>query len=315
MRIPILFALLALCAVPAVPIVAQNAGDDAYRDERARELVRLGRARRAVVDTRITAYEVTARERVSARMAVAGAERLLFRRETAARIQWTRDTVRIEVIGAREAQPLVSAEAQRAAPGVAASVPSLAFDPVDSEMLLRFDSTVIRHPLAPGSEAYYRFSSGDSASIRLPDGRGVRLLELRIAARRADPRLINGSFWIDARTHAVVRAGFRLSRPFSSSGSGVSMIAPEITGELDHVAIDYGLWGLRWWLPRAVVARGVVRAAGVRLPLAYERSYEGYRVEGDTLAAAPTPSEEAALARAAERPCRPQVSWSVSINA
>src|SRR3712207_8997969 len=54
---------------------------------------------------------------------------------------WTRDTVRIEVLGAREAQPLVRGGAQLPPPNVAGFMPALAFDPVDSEMLLRFDST------------------------------------------------------------------------------------------------------------------------------------------------------------------------------
>ncbi|HEV2149544.1 MAG TPA: hypothetical protein VGR37_19240 [Longimicrobiaceae bacterium] len=307
---PLLLLALLLCALPAAaqdPVPA-----DAYRDARARELVRLARARRAVVDTRITAYEVTAHERFSARMTLAGAERLIFRRETAARIEWTRDTVRIEVLGTREAQPLFSAGAQLPPADVAGMLPSLAFDPVDSEMLLRFDSTLIRHPLAPGSEAYYRFSSGDSSAIRLPDGRGVRLRELRITARRPDPRLINGSFWVDEETHAVVRAVFRPSRALSSTDSGISVLTPEVTTEVDHVAIEYGLLDLRWWMPRTVVARGVVRALGKRLPLAYERRYEGYRVDGDTLATAPP--AEAALAVAAERPCRPRMFGSIVIN-
>ncbi len=309
MRLLLALALL----LRALPAAAQEpAPSDAYRDGRARELVRLARARRAVVDTRITGYQVTARERFSARLAVAGAERLLFRRETAARIDWTRDTVRIRVLGAREAQPLVHAGAQLPPPDLAGTVPSLAFDPVDSEMLLRFDSTVIRHPLAPGSEAFYRFARGDSSAIRLPDGRGVRLVELRIAARRPDPQLINGSFWVDAATHAVVRAAFRLSRPISAGDSDVTVLVPEVTAELEHVAIDYGLLDLRWWLPRSVVARGVVQVAGRRLPLAYERSYEGYTVQGDTLAAAP--AAEAALAAAAERPCRPRTFGSIGIR-
>jgi hypothetical protein len=309
MRLLLVLALL-VCALPAA---AQDATrPDAYQDDRARELVRLARARRAVIDTRITGYQVTARERFSARLEVAGAERLLFRRETAAKINWSRDTVRIEVLGAREAQPLMRGGVQLPPPDLAGTVPSLAFDPVDSEMLLRFDSTVIRHPLAPGSEAFYRFSRGDSSSIRLPDGRGVRLVELRIAARRADPQLINGSFWVDAATHAVVRAAFRLSRSISASDSDLTVLVPEVTAELDHVAIDYGLLDLRWWLPRSVVARGVVRVAGRRLPLAYERGYEGYTVQGDTLAAAP--AAEAALAAAAERPCRPPTFGSISIT-
>lgn len=304
---------LLLCAAPAA------AQSDAYRDPRAQELVRLARARRAVVDTRITAYETTAHERLSARMAVAGAERLLFRRETAARIAWTPDTVRIEVLGAREAQPLASAAAQLPPASLASMVPALAFDPVDSEMLLRFDSTVIRHPLAPGSEAHYRFASGDSARIRLPDGRAVRLLELRIAARRPDRRLINGAFWLDAETHAVVRAAFRLSQGYSSSRSGVTMVAPEFSGEVDHVAIEYGLWDFRWWLPRTIVARGVVRVAGMRLPLAYDRRYEGYRVEGDTASAAvlatrPSPGLDPLGPEEDGRRCRRRVRGSISIN-
>jgi hypothetical protein len=309
MRLLLVLALL-VCALPAAAQVAGAA--DAYRDEQARELVKLARARRAVIDTRITGYQVTARERFSARLEVAGAERLLFRRETAAKIDWSRDTVRIDVMGAREAQPLMRGGAQLPPPDLAGTVPSLAFDPVDSEMLLRFDSTLIRHPLAPGSEAFYRFSRGDSTAIRLPDGRGVRLVELRITARRADPQLINGSFWVDAATHAVVRAAFRLSRARNANDSGISVLMPEVTAELDHVAIDYGLLDLRWWLPRTVVARGVVQVAGRRLPLAYERSYEGYSVQGDTLAA--VPGAGAALAAAAERPCRPPTFGSITIS-
>jgi hypothetical protein len=303
MRFTVALALLVL----AVPAAAQ---DDAYRDGRARELVRLARERRQVVDTRITAYHVTARERISARMSIAGTERLIFRRETASRIDWTRDTVRIEVIGARETVPVVRGGVDLPPASIARSVPALAFDPVDSEMLLRFDSTVIRHPLAPGSEAFYRFASGDSLSVRIPGGRSIRILELRITARRPDPQLINGSFWLDSETHAVVRAGFRLSRGFSSNESAVNVLMPEMSGELDHVALDYGLWEQRWWLPRSVVASGVVRVAGTRLPLSYQRSYEGYRIEGDPAGALP----RVATTEAPARPCRPRGQWSITVS-
>ena len=306
MRLAPLLALLLL----AIPAAAQ---DDAYRDPQARELVRLARARRAVVDNRITAYETTARERISARMTVAGADRLLFRRETSSRIEWSRDTVKIELLGAREAVPVVKAGPQLPSPDIASSISGLAFDPADAEMLIRFDSTSIRNPLAVGSEAHYRFASGDSLTIRLPSGRGARIRELRITARRADHRLINGSFWLDAETHAVVRAGFRQSRPFSTTASGISAIAPEIGAELDYVAIDYGLWQGRWWLPRTAVARGVVRVSGTRLPLSYERTYEGYSVVGDTLAALPT--AVAGAAGAAPRvSCRRQLRISVGVR-
>jgi hypothetical protein len=309
MRLLPLLALLIL----AVPAAAQEA--DAYRDPRARELVRLARARRAVVDTRITGYQVTAKERISARLSVAGIEKLLFRRETASRIDWSRDTVRVEVIGAREAVPSVRAAAQRVSPdNLVGSAMVIAFDPADPEMLIRFDSTVIRNPLAAGSEAHYRYASGDSLSIRLPNGRGVRIRELRITARRADPHLINGSFWLDSETHAVVRAGFRQSRAFSSGKPGVAVLMPEAGAELDYVAIDYGLWDRRWWLPRTVAARGVAHFSGTRFPLSYERTYEGYTVTGDTLAAAPT-RESVPAGVAAEPPrCRRQIKGSINIG-
>jgi hypothetical protein len=308
MRSAAVFALL-LCALPAA------AQDDAYRDPHARELVRLARARRAVVDTRITGYQVTARERISARMSVMGIEKLLYRREMASRIDWSRDTVRVEVIGAREALPSLRAGAERLSPGnIASSAMLIAFDPADPEMLIRFDSTVIRNPLAAGSEAHYRYSSGDSLSIRLPNGRGVRILELRIAARRADPHLINGSFWLDSETHAVVRAGFRQSRPFSTTGAGVTVVMPEAGAELDYVAIDYGLWDRRWWLPRSVAARGVGHFSGRRFPLSYERTYEGYRVTGDTLAAAPTRQSVAEGVAGAPPRCRRQITASINIG-
>ncbi len=308
-RVLLLLGLL----LRALPGAAQEpVPADAYRDGGARELVRLARARRATVDTRITAYQATARERLSARVGTAGFDRLLLRRETVSRVEWTRDTVRIQLLGAREAQPLVARGAQLPPADIAGSMPSLAFDPVDSEMLLRVDSTFIRHPLAPGSESYYRYASGDSASIRLPDGRVVRLLELRISARRPDPRLINGSFWLDAATHAVVRAVVRLSRPMSATRSGLSLFLPEVTGDLDHVAIEYGLLDLRWWLPRVVVVRGVGRVAGLRFTMEYERRYEGYRVVGDTLS--PVPPAAAALVRAETRPCRPRTYGSITIG-
>jgi hypothetical protein len=308
MRSAAVLALL-LCALPAA------AQDDAYRDPRARELVRLARARRAVVDTRITGYQVTARERISARMSVMGIEKLLFRRETASRVDWTRDTVRVEVIGAREAIPAVRVGAQRLSPdNITGAAMVIAFDPADPEMLLRFDSTVIRNPLAAGSEAHYRYSSGDSLSIRLPNGRGVRILELRIAARRADPHLINGSFWLDSETHAVVRAGFRQARPFSSTRPGVTVVMPEAGAELDFVAIDYGLWDRRWWLPRSVAARGVAHFSGRRFPLSYERTYEGYRVTGDTLAAAPTRQSAPEGVAATPPRCRRRIRGSITIG-
>ena len=48
-------------------------------------------------------------------------------------------------------------------------------------------------------------------SVRLPDGRSIRLRELRITARRPDWRLFVGSFWFDVDGGQLVRAAYRMS--------------------------------------------------------------------------------------------------------
>ena len=296
--------LLALSLTLALPtfVAAQDDPGDAYLDAAARELVRQARARRVTTDRRIQSYQTDAVERVSVGLRVGIGEKLLYRRETASRIDWKRDgPVNIEVVGAREVLPAVSARPQVPF-DLARYVPHLAFDPIDSEMLLRFDTTVIRHPLAAGSETHYRFGSGDSTVIQLPDGRAVRLLELRIIPRRRDEHLIRGSFWLDAETHAVVQAYFRLSRDIAVRDGDAPPFLNPIGAELDYIAIDYGLWDLRWWLPRTVAARGVMQAGMIRMPMSYERRYEQYQIQGDTTATAPVPGEAPVMDT---RPCRP----------
>jgi hypothetical protein len=307
---PTLLLLLVAGIAAATPVAAQVPAlpADAYMDDGARELVRLARARRSMVDRRIERYETTVQERISVGLRAGFAERLLFRRETVSRIDWTRDTVRIDVLGAREVLPPVTGtvnvprDLQTYAPG-------LAFDPVDSEMLLRLDSTTIRHPLSGGSEAHYRFSTGDTTIIRLPDGRTVRLRELRAHPRRRDPRLISGSFWLEAESHAVVQAYFRLARAYDSGQDGGGTILGTLRADVDVVAIDYGLWDLRWWLPRSMVAQGMVQFGAFRLPLSFERRYDSYTVFGDTLGLPLAADPDDAVAA---RPCRPQTMLTVT---
>jgi hypothetical protein len=304
MRILALALLLA-----AAPAAAQDdAHVDAYGDPESAEMVRLARARRLAVDHRITAYQVTAHERLSARFEIGGADRLLFRREMVSRVEWTMDTVRVELIGAREVQPLMQAGVQLPPGTIAAALPSLAFDPVDSEMLFRLEDREILHPLGAGSEAHYRFASGGRTSVRLHDGHQVRLRELRISARRPEERLLNGTFWLDEATHAVVRAAFRVEGRATTS-SGVMVLAPEVTGTL-NVSIEYGLWDQHWWLPRTLRADGLASVAGRRVPISYERRYREYQVEGDR--SAPAPAAQDAVA--AERPCRPSSFMSVVLS-
>lgn len=304
--------------------------EDAYLDPGAREMVRLARERRRMVDRSIRRYEAIAQERISAGLQILARERLLYRRETASRIDWRRDgPVVIEVLGAREVAPPVAGEAL-----VPVDLPEfmshVAFDPVDNELLIRLDTLRIRPPLGDRAEEHYRYRSGDTTRIHLPDGREVRLLELVIIPRRSEPNLITGSFWLDAETHAVVRATFRFARAYDfaidraeGSGGGETQAgeggdtrrrtrrrrgpAPPLRAEVRYVTLDYGLWDMRWWMPRVVSAEGVFEfASRVRAPLRFERRYSGYRIEGEAPVAAAEPDGVLAADTATPPPlCRP----------
>ncbi len=180
-----------------------------------------------------------------------------------------------------------------------------AFDPADDRLTIGFGNTrrdstrdstskrhdvEFRHPLAPGSEADYRFATGDSSVVVFADGRTITLRELRIIPRRLDFRLMSGSFWIDEASHGVVRALIRPARPFDfdedlsgDDGKDIPGFVKPIRIEVRFITVDYGLWTGRWWLPR-LIAMDAVGTAGsfLQMPMRYERVYDEYEVTGDT---------------------------------
>lgn len=272
----------------------------AYLDPGARELVRRARERRETLDRSIRGYEALVRERVSVGVTALRRERLLFRRETAARIRWRQfGASEATVLGARDAIPIVSSRV-RLPDDLDAYIPHLVFDPANDRFLVGLDdSDFIRHPLARGSEADYRFASGDTTVLRLPDGRSVRLLELRFIPRRRDSRLLRGAFRLEAETHAVVQAHLRLARAYDYERDAddaddrddlkeVPGLLKPIRADSRYLTVEYGLWEMRWWLPRLVAFEGY-GAAGklLRAPLRYERLYSAYEVLGDTVALPP----------------------------
>lgn len=269
----------------------------AYLDAGARELVRLARERRDGADRSILAYRTLARELISVGVSALRRERLLFRHESASRIHWRRDgPIDIQALGAREVIPFVSSEVN-VPRALERSLPRLAFDPTNSMTSLAVsDSDFIRHPLAPGSEADYRFGSGDTTRIQLPEGHQVTLIELRLIPRRADPHLLSGSLWLETEGWAVVQSTFRLARAFDLERDGdepddvediPGMFLP-IRADFRYLTIEYGLWEMKWWLPRLVAFEGYAQAGRLlRVPIRYERSYSEYHVVGDTLGLPP----------------------------
>lgn len=154
------------------------------------------------------AYRTLAKDHLSISARAVGRDRILYRRETAARLGWRRDgPLRVEVLGARDVS---IAEKVSVPGGMENTAPYYAFEPSPRELLVGLnDSQFTRHPLAQASETDYRFRSGDTVSLRLPDGSGIRVFELRVLSRRRDPKLVDGSLWLDTRTHAVTRALYR----------------------------------------------------------------------------------------------------------
>lgn len=274
----------------------QDPAAGAYLDEAARETVRLGRVHRNTVDRSIRRYTAIVQERFSAGLRAGGLERLLFRREVAARIDWRSEgPVRLEVLGAREAIPIAIRGVQIPS-GLEDYVPHVAFDPIDRDVFIQLDTTFLRHPLADDAESHYRFRSGDTTTIRLPEGRDIRLIELIVTPRRDDAHLLSGSFWFDADSHGIVRAVFRPARPWDAARDEPDDERPPgflqpMRAEFSYITIEYGLWELRWWLPRLIAAEGIFQVSRLGVPLSYERRYADYTVEGDTtLAALPADS-------------------------
>lgn len=318
---------VAFLVTAVLALQAPGRDSSAYLDPAARRLVAAARTRRETIDRSITAYRTRVRERIGVGIRALRRDRMLYRRELALRIDWRRDSVaQIEVLGARQSVP--AAAPKREVPeDLKGDAGDYAFDPADDRLTVGFGNTrrdttqdstskhrdvEFRHPLAPGSEADYKFATGDSSVVVFADGHTITLRELRIIPRRLDFQLMSGSFWIDEASHAVVRALIRPARPFDFERDVSDEDDKDIPGfvkpikiEVRYITIDYGLWTGRWWLPRLVAMDAVATAGSfLQMPVRYERVYDEYEVTGDTALprAARPPAATAAddsLARAA----------------
>ncbi|HWV58652.1 MAG TPA: BamA/TamA family outer membrane protein [Longimicrobiales bacterium] len=305
---PLLAATLLLIQVDTFAVGASIPVPlDAYEDAEVRTLVEGARERRERVDRSIAAYEAVSRERISVGLNTPGRERLLYREESVARVRWVRgERGTLEMLGARAVAPVFTTEL---------SVPDapiqLVFDPVDDGLVAGLGGPeFLRHPLDPGSEANYRFRPGDTAGIRLPDGREIRLREVVVEPRHDDPRLIGGSLWIDADSYAVVRAQVRPVRPFQlwelapDSVRGRERRRPGngyIEGEIRQILVEYAYWDNRWWMPAIVVFDGEARIGQLlAVPLRVERLYTEYSITGDPSPSPPVPRLEISELRRAD---------------
>jgi hypothetical protein len=290
--------------VPVTPELDASA----YRDAPARTLLGKAREARMRQDSALLAYDATAYQRISAGLGfrAVGRNRLLFRTENVSRVRWSRDGgTWVDLKGARTAMPMVKdADAEvdvhemspipyypgRDALWIGSGVAKAEVDP--GEMI---------HPLAIGSEAYYRFSTGDSITFTLSDGKTIALRELRIEPREPSWRLSVGSFWFDVASGQLVRAAYRMAVEMNiwqvaeeeaddddEVPAVVKAMMSPMKANLEGVTIDYGLYGGRFWLPRVQAAEGSAQVGFMRVPFKMEESFKYASVNGaDSLPAVP----------------------------
>ncbi len=293
--------------IPLTPELLANA----YRDPTSRDLITRARQARLRQDSSLVSYDAITRQRMSAWLGVRklGVRRLAYRNEIASRVRWQRGVgAWVDVLGTRTAIPM-------AFPGARVLEDELDASPIPyypgREGLLSLagmetvsgdDESVFMHPLEAGAEAYYRYSAGDSVQLTLPDGRALRLREVRVTARKPRWDLLVGSLWFDAASAHLVRAVFRPSAPFDilefidreNDGDDIpgpirAMMSPA-TIIVDAFTVEYGLHEQRWWLPRlqTVDARG--QMGFVRAPFSMQQTFSYSSVSGkDSVQLPPIP--------------------------
>ncbi len=295
--------------IPLTPELGANA----YRDPLARDLIARARVARLRQDSSLRSYDATTKQRVSAWLGVRklGARRLAYRSENASRVRWQRGVgAWVDVIGARTAIPMAfdGARVLKDAldespipyyPGRKGLLALAGVETVSGD-----EEGIFMHPVEEGAEAYYRYASGDSVRFTLPDGRAVRLREVRIAARKPRWDLLVGSLWFDVASAHLVRAVFRPSAPFDimqfmkreepddydDIPRAVRAMMSPATITIDAFTVEYGLHEQRWWLPRlqTVEARG--QMGFMRMPFSMQQTFSYASVSGsDSLSLPPIP--------------------------
>ncbi|MCC6931072.1 MAG: hypothetical protein IT359_18920 [Gemmatimonadaceae bacterium] len=288
--------------------------NSAFLDPLARQLLLRARDARMRLDSTLLSYDATSYQRMSVGMGfrAVGRDRLLFRTENVSRVRWSRKGgVFVDLKGARSVFPMAEKEAGEVDMDEISPIPYYpgrdALWIGGSEARAEVDERELVHPLAIGAEAYYRYATGDSLTITLPDGRAIRLRELRIEPRRPEWKLSVGSFWFDVESGQLVRAAYRLAVPIdiwgvvdeelkrekeeakrtgdtpdeedAPPGWVKGMLSP-MQAQLEAVTIDYGLYGGRFWLPRAQYAEGWARASFMRIPFKMEEGFKYASVNG-----------------------------------
>jgi hypothetical protein len=314
-----LLAWIGLLAAPASTpgpeseLAAQNPASqastapDAFLDPTAGALWTAARANWQAIDSSVVRYTAVIKQRIAAGLRTPLKDRTLYRNESAVRAFWDRDhDALLQVLGTRAQYPgrdnRDMGDALRWMDDLTIDDP---FEPGGDRLLFALGGNRdqrsseqgspdpdesdfwFAHPLAAGADTLYRYQSGDTLTLSLPDGRRLRTVQLDVLPRVADVHRITGTLWIEPESGALVRAVYRLSRELdvmrdiadvrAENEAGEFRMVPGIlkpwTFAMTLVAIDYSLWEFRVWLPRSMRLEGEVGVGIMKMPITFDLSY------------------------------------------
>lgn len=266
-----------------------------YADATARALHEAAMQARERVDESVVSYAAVVRQRIAAAIRMPLKDRTIYRSEASHRLWWNRDAENlIQVLAFREQTP-VGVDPDHVDFGRF----DVAFDPMNDRLFFGFasndedmgepdgDDFWFEHPLYPEYVDAYRFISGDTIRLALPDGRTIQAIELQVVPKVADVHRMTGALWIQPETGALVRAVYRLSDTFDAfrdipdlqeeEEEDLSFIPGMLkpwTAEVSMISVDYALWDFEVWMPRSMRMEGVLAAGIIKAPISFDYAYE-----------------------------------------
>jgi len=281
--------------------VTAQAARDAFLDPTARALFQSAQASWASVDESVARYTAVIQQRIAAAVRTPLKDRIIYRSETAVRAFWDEDhDAVVQVLGTHSQYPGRSIALREGDLDWLDDLPfDEPFDPGSDRLFLGLGVSTdedddpedavdwIAHPLAPGADTLYRYESGDTLRLSLPDGRVLRSIQLDVLPRVASVHLITGTLWIEPESGALVRAVYRLSRQFDAirdieelqeeEEQGSFRYVPGLfkpwTFDLKMIAVDYSLWDFQVWLPRSMRLEAEAGAGVLKFPVTMDVSY------------------------------------------
>ena len=188
---------------------------DAFVDPVAGILFEAAQASWASVDSSVVRYTALIQQRIAAAIRTPLKDRIIYRNKTAVRAFWDQDyDAVVQVLGTHSQYPGRSIAVREGDLDWLDDLPfDEPFEPGGERLFFGLgdqddddeDDYWIAHPLAHGADSLYRYESGDTLTLGLPDGRQLQTIQLDVLPREADVHRITGTLWIEPESGALVR--------------------------------------------------------------------------------------------------------------